>query len=547
MSLRYSQHYSMKGQTTPQSEAAKDSQVRNNAGGYSFSVDDWTRLDRFLVLGAEGGTYYVDERKLTRGNAKCIERCISKDGPRTVNRIVEISDGGRAAKNDPALFALAMCAKLGDQNTRRLAHEAVPRVARIGTHLFHLAHFMEAFGGWGRGTRNAFASWYQDKDPDKLAYQLVKYQSRDGWSHRDILRLSKPRPKDAQHDSLYEWATKGTISNHDSVSNIVHAFEKAKNGDEKTVASLIREHGLPREAVPTHLLNSSRVWEALLEGMPMTAMIRNLATMTRVGLIAPMSNATKTIVSRLSDSDRLSRARIHPIQVLSALSAYQSGGGGMYTRSKYTWSPVQKIVDALDDAFHESFKFVPSTGKRTLIALDVSGSMSFTRIAGIPGLTPRQGSAAMAMVTARKEEDHHFVGFTNTSFPSLGGSQDTSGLRQLKISPKQRLDDVVKYTASLPFGGTDCSLPMLWAEKNNVGVDTFIVYTDNETWAGKIHPHEALQRYRQKTGISAKLVVVGMTATEVSIADPDDAGMLDVAGFDSAAPRLISEFSKGNI
>ena len=51
-------------------------------------------------------------------------------------------------------------------------------------------------------------------------------------------------------------------------------------------------------------------------------------------------------------------------------------------------------------------------------------------------------------------------------------------------------------------------------------------------WAGKVHPHKALRAYRERTGIPAKLVVVGMTATGFSIADPDDGGMLDIAGFD---------------
>ena len=69
------------------------------------------------------------------------------------------------------------------------------------------------------------------------------------------------------------------------------------------------------------------------------------------------------------------------------------------------------------------------------------------------------------------------------------------------------------------------------------------VYTDSETWAGKIHPKQALDQYRQKMGIPAKVVVVGMTATEFSIADPNDAGMMDVVGFDTAAPNLIRDFA----
>ena len=86
---------------------------------------------------------------------------------------------------------------------------------------------------------------------------------------------------------------------------------------------------------------------------------------------------------------------------------------------------------------------------------------------------------------------------------------------------------------------------MLYATEAGKQYDTFIIYTDNETYAGRMHPHQALEQYRERTGINAKLIVVGMTATNFTIADPNDAGMLDVAGFDSAVPNLISDFSRG--
>ena len=44
-------------------------------------------------------------------------------------------------------------------------------------------------------------------------------------------------------------------------------------------------------------------------------------------------------------------------------------------------------------------------------------------------------------------------------------------------------------------------------------------------------------------GIAAKLVVVAMASNGFSIADPEDAGMLDVVGFDAAAPQLIADFA----
>ena len=88
---------------------------------------------------------------------------------------------------------------------------------------------------------------------------------------------------------------------------------------------------------------------------------------------------------------------------------------------------------------------------------------------------------------------------------------------------------------------------MLYASEKGLKVDAFVVMTDNETWAGTTHPVGALRDYRRKTGIPAKLVVVGMTSTGFSIADPNDGGMLDVVGFDAAAPEVIAGFARGDL
>ena len=125
------------------------------------------------------------------------------------------------------------------------------------------------------------------------------------------------------------------------------------------------------------------------------------------------------------------------------------------------------------------------------------------------------------------------------------GMWSDSALTQLDISPRRRLDDALAAVDAMDFGGTDCALPMLYAIKQELEVEPFVVYTDNETWAGEVHPYQALQRYRERSGIDARLIVVGMTSTGFSIADPDDPGMLDVVGFDAAVPNLISEFSRG--
>lgn len=541
---------------TPQTEKAAEEQVKNSAGGYTFTISDLDRAKRFLILGSESN-FYTPGAELSADNAKTLIGLASdvRTSKPLVDAIVEISTQGRAPKANPALFALAIAASYGDDESRAYALSKLPEVARIATHLFIFAGYVEQFRGWGRALRRAVANWYTSKDVDKLAYQTVKYQSREGYTHRDLFRLSHPARdsfdtngvwKEPTRDALGKWILTGVVS--DAAPKIVQGFTQAHQ-PKADIAGLIREYGLSWEMVPTELLNEPTVWKALLNGnVPLGALIRQLPRLTRLGVLGPLNAETNAIVARLTDKAEIERARIHPINVLIALKTYASGRS---ERGTGTWTPVPAITDALDKAFYLAFKNVEPAGKRTLLAFDVSASMGWG--GSLPaGLSPREATAAMGLVTAATEPFTHAIGFTGGSRYGWGTSrdrrhsyaQDVTDLSNI-FSARRRLDDVVRDISGLPFGGTDCALPMLYALEQGLEVDTFCVFTDNETWAGLVHPFEALERYRTNTGIPAKLVVLSTESTPFSIAREDDAGMLDIAGFDSAAPALIADFSRG--
>src|SRR5438128_699625 len=195
--------------------------------------------------------------------------------------------------------------------------------------------------------------------------------------------------------------------------------------------------------------------------MALTAMIRNLGKMTSLGLLAPFSDAKRLIVRKLRDEAALKRARIHPLVVLVAQKIYAQGHGD---KGALKWSPVSGVVDALDEAFYVTFQNVAPCNQPVLLALDVSGSMACSMIAG-SCISAREASAAMALITAATEPEFHIVGFSGDMVP-------------LSISPRMRLDGVLQRINGLPFDRTDCALPMLWAARNKLNVAGFISYTD---------------------------------------------------------------------
>lgn len=528
MAIQYNQLYGT--WVTPQSMAIpgqEHKQAKNNAGGYSYTITDWQRYARFLLLGSSSGTYYVTPQKLTIENAKAARACIVENGKRAVDELVYLSLAGRARSNDPALFALAMASAADNVATRQYALSQLSKVARTGTHLLHFCAYANVMRGWGRSLQTAVANWFNDKPVDKLAYQVVKYQSRDGWSMRDALRVSHPKTNDGMRNALYKWIVDGADDGYISVP-LIQAYENAKLATSKEeMVSLIMEHGLTREMIPTNWLNSVGVWEALLEKMPPEAMLRNLGKIS--SMLDGPTWARNKVISTFSDKDTIRKARLHPIKILEALRTYEQGHG---LKGSLTWTPNREICNVLDQAFYLAFEAVPVLNKRVLLSLDVSGSMTSKINGGV--LSSCEVSAAFAMLFMKRAEQLTLRGFCHK-------------LVDLPIRPNMTLKQAMDIAYQNNFGSTDCAVPMIEAKRNSEKFDAFVCITDGETWAGKIHPSQALRDYRNSSGIAAKSVFLATEATGFSLADPDDFDSLDIGGFDTSVPTVVQNFVGGEI
>jgi 60 kDa SS-A/Ro ribonucleoprotein len=520
---------------TPQSKPIPGREAdmsANNAGGFTFVLDQWGVLDRFLMIGSEGGNYYVGQNDVTKQSFVNTLACIAADGARVVARVVEYSTGGRAPKNDPALVVLALAAAKGDAETQVAAYEALPKVARTGTHLFTFVGVLNALGKWNAAAKRGLAKWYTDRKIERLAVQVLKYQSRNGWSHRDVLRLAHVKPQNEVQTNVFKYVVKGaeSLEQGSPIPQLMIDYEYLKRAS--TAKEIIRlvegNKDISWEMIPTQFLKDQDVLSALLPTMGLTAMIRQLGKYSAAGVIAPMSAGTKLVIEKLSDGEALKGARVHPITLLQAIKQYSKGAG---EKGSLTWKPEQRVVDALNDAFYASFSNVEDTGAGILMGVDCSGSMWGASVNGSPNLVAAEVAAVMALAIVKNQSNYWLGGF-NTR------------LSELKISPSMRLDTAMEVMRRFPWGGTDCAQPMLYAMANGMtNVDMFVTITDNETWAGLIQPAQALRDYRRKHVGTAKNVVIGTSVSSFTIADPKDAGMLDIAGFDSAAPQIIADFA----
>ena len=560
--------------------------VENNAGGQSFQVSREQMFLRFLILGSDKPQYYAcqDEKQSNLEHLTNILMMIEEGmGLEMVKTMIDVSVNARAPKQTYTFIALALCSLNNDLVLKNAANESVLKICRIPTHLFEYIDLREKISlkmnkttGWGKAHRRIIGRWYNEHKGSnelELIKSCTKYSNRHGYTHKDSLRLCHSKPNTEARKIIYSYLTKGFEESQKVSKNITTekslskdsllkiaevldhliAVEEAKSlkpTEHSKMCELILKYGLVREHVPSILLNSKEVWIQLLKNMPLNALVRSLSKISSLSITDDEEQCQK-IVDKITDKGIIEGSKIHPIQLLSAHTIYSRGQGD---RGSLTWIPKDKIVTALDKAFELSFKNVVPSHKRILNAIDVSGSMTgqCNSGSGMP-LTCHQGATVMALMMARVEPFCHSVCFTisprkdNDSYGyySYGGTPE---LTELPLRKETTLEDAFKMTQRCDFGMTDCALPITYALEKKMEIDTFIVYTDSETYFGKIHPFEALKKYRKEMNLpGSKLVVVGMQSNGFTIADPTDPGMLDVVGLDSATPEIITNFSAGKI
>jgi 60 kDa SS-A/Ro ribonucleoprotein len=463
-------------------------------------VENWALLDRFLILGSEENSYRVGVRELDVEAAPAVQACLKIDGPRVVRTILD------GSARDPALFVLALAAspKFADAKTNAAALNALPRVARTGAQLRKFAAFCTNLRGWGRSLRSAIADWYVTKPAGELARQLFESENLPEWSHRDLLRLSHPRPATPAHNALFQWVVDGkpghlaTSEMLDGQLRPLHAFELAKQArTEDQIVHLIEDYRMTAEMVPSRWKTSPRVWEMLLDRMSYLDLVRNLNQLTAIGLVRPQSATTALVVARLLDRKRVANSKVHPIALLDSFRTY---------RQSERFAPVQSVMDALNSAFYLAFDNVTPSGKRIYLAVDGSCSMGLSQCLGMPSLSAAMASLALSMIYAKTEPRF-----------SLGSFQGPPG-----IAP-QGIEDAL--SRDLP-------------------IDAFVILTDQAKAAESAHS-EALDRYRQKTGIATSLAVIAMAADRWNMTDPKDPLQMSVAGFDASVPEILAEFIRG--
>ena len=561
---------------------------------HTISLKDY--ITRILILGSKNNKYSSNSKGVDECAKKYIQEQIEAgNGNQILEVLREIYIAGRAPKQDSTFMIHALLCKASEVVLRKSALEFIKEYRTI-SQIYSWKNFHSKTPnsdgtqtkGFGRAVKRALSDWILAKTPEQLRYQITKYMSRGEWGIKDLLKCIHTKTgsgddrvfkdKDGTDkpiktknngpatetdlvlrfivdgsDKMVELATKHTLLESPTYKYL-KAIDCCKNMTElenpkklEFLLKTIRHFRLTREQVPTAGLAMTPVQLALLTNeehtkvtMPMTALLRNLANLTRLGVFDD-AHVLELVVNHLKNAEVIAKSRVHPVHVLTAWFTYRKGHGKM---SKHSWTPNEAIVKVLQEMFYLSFKNVRPTGKRLCFLIDCSGSMGCDSLC--EGVTNAEAAALLAMVFARAEANtdkpvsHSFYLFT--SGRGNEGLMDVSDL----IHAKATFDNVLTAVQRSDWATTDISKGIVQATKFRRLYDGFVVLTDNDVNSG-IKPSIALQQYRKALGVQAKLAVVATQASDISIADPEDKGMMDFCGFDSHGPKILQEFFAGPI
>lgn len=521
-------------------------------------LDDLQKLKRFFYFGNENNLYVagcpmfkplkaavVDTGKIVREfvTAERGEVVVAEVASFLKNESVEANRG-------PALFALAVCARHQDESkkTKQAAMKVLAQCVNTSADLFAFVWYccilLDSGKGWGRSLKKGIQKWFDARDGMTLAKIISQQKVGYSWSYVDLLRVAHVKPKTEGAKLITNYIIHGLRETQEkyggekstddlqAVLAYLAAVEEVKKAtNEVAVAALVDKHRLPFCGTDGLVQQLPQVLVAYSTHMTLKEIVDNFGCLAARHILEPLFPHAVDVTQRLNDQQALLHERISPIAVLYAIRVYEKGA------VENKWTLNKAVKEALSAAFDFTVAhYFGRTDRRYLLAINLNRRY-LTNQNWAHGARPLQtvnAAAGLAIMLLRSETDVT-VGYFNTS------------VHDLKLAKDVQLSDVYEELVNRATlheeVKADLSAPLTWASEKKLEFDVFILFTDFRHPKAYVDLPKCFREYRQNLNLpKAKFVVIGVTASHVSLANADDPSMLDVAGFDSTVPDIIQRF-----
>ena len=423
--------------------SSKKTDTRNEAGGRAYTLSPKQQLAQLAATGCFNDTFYASaETKLEQ-----ILNIAQKVEPLFIAKTAIYARERGYMKDMPALL-LAMLA----ERDIALCAQIFDRVIDNGKMLRNFAQMVRS-GVTGRksfGTRpkKLIQQWLLAANEK----QLLQAAIGNNPSLADVVKMVHPKPREAWRAAWFAWLI-GKPYERAALPPLTRAFEDYKAQ---------RSGKLPD--VPFQLLTAleldTAAWAQIAHNGSWQQVRQSLNTFARHGVFRDDSIVWE-VVAKLTDVSAIAKARVMPYQLLTA---YQAAGGDM---------PLA-IREALQDAMEIAVQNVPRLAGNVIVCPDVSGSMMSPVTGYRPGATTATRCVDVAALVSAAMLRHN---------PQARVLPFDTRVAKIQLNPRDSIMSNAEKLAQLCGGGTACSAPLAWLNREKASVDVLLMISDNESWA----------------------------------------------------------------
>ena len=423
--------------------SSKKTDTCNEAGGRAYTLSPEQQLAQLAATGCFNDTFYASaETQLEQ-----ILNVAQKIEPLFIAKTAIYARERGYMKDMPALL-LAMLA----ERDVALCAQIFNRVIDNGKMLRNFAQMVRS-GVTGRksfGTRpkKLIQQWLLAANEK----QLLQAAIGNNPSLADVVKMVHPKPREAWRAAWFAWLI-GKPYERAALPPLTRAFEDYKAQ---------RSGKLPD--VPFQLLTAleldTAAWAQIAHNGSWQQVRQSLNTFARHGVFNN-ERIVRQVAAKLTDAAAIAKARVMPYQLLTA---YQATGGDM---------PLA-IREALQDAMEIAVQNVPRLAGNVIVCPDVSGSMMSPVTGYRPGATSTTRCVNVAALVSAAMLRHN---------PQARVLPFDTRVAKIQLNPRDSIMTNAEKLAQLCGGGTACSAPLAWLNREKASVDVLLMISDNESWA----------------------------------------------------------------
>lgn len=467
-----------------------------------------------LLTNTLGGTFYASEDKLMQ-ESLALHAEMAATHPAFMARALVYARNEGFMRLQP-IVGLAYLAKADRDLFRRVFNQVILTPGDL-TDFIEIVRGDITPGGMGRSIKSAVNGWLNSL----TEYHAIKYATGgQGYSLRDVLRVSHPKPISDKQDAIFLWLTdREKWQAKRDLTPQIDAFEQLKRVEEQQAArDLIKQGRLPYEVVTGAVKPDTATWAALMYQMPYMALLRHLNTLQQAGVLSEAQNA-QYVAERLSNENAIQKAKVLPFRLFTASQMFQPKE-----------AHEQAIREALVTALESSFVNMPDLGGRICISPDISSSML--------GTVSQMGKTRYADIAGI------FTGaLLKKTISALVLPFDTE-VKKVRFSSRDTVMSIAGQIADMSRGGTAISAPISHLLANKTPVDVFIGITDNVEWATDAHGNTGFlptwNQYKAKVAPQAKAFLITIAPYRQAVAPQEATDIHYIYGWSDSVLKFIT-------